>query len=248
MLAAFGGLGSAGCGGAGGPAAPPVDPSPGRPPLALLLTDPDLPATPLAALQRAGLSTLALVADGLTESTLQEAVQRACASPSIDCGNAVLVGQGRGAAWVDTLARRWSADLATTGTAVTEPRVRAVLTVDAGYTPPGRVMDGRWIRTSLADTSRWQVAMIQNRADPRASLCDADGCGVLPLAVAHGARSDPVLSACPTAAQADLASRDAWISAALRSMLGTGPALPVNGCLTALERERPLPPGPAPIR
>jgi hypothetical protein len=263
--------GLAGCGGGTQPPEPVVTPL-GRP-LLVLLGDTETPSALVArqALTDAGYVTLDVRDDGGGTGTetgpppLLPAITRRCvaAEPVVDCGALVLVGFGApGAAQVDPLARRWQ------GGADAPPgwRVRAVLTVGAGYTPPARVMDGVWQRSDLADIRRWQVGMIQSRDDPRAGVCDADGCGVLPLALAHGARSQPIASACPragTAGAADpLPDASTWLVAAVRTLLLVAEGrpwpnppnlenlttLPINACLADLTRERPPASGPAPTR
>ncbi len=235
-------------------------------------------ATPAAAahvraLTAAGHAWLIPADGGQDFDALGQAIAARCAAPDpgrVDCGALVLIGLGAsGAARVDPLARAWQAD----AQGPAGWRVRAVVTLDAGYTPPFRVMDGVWQRTGLADTGRWQVGMIQSRDDPRAGLCDASGCGVLPLSVAHGARSQPIVSACPRAGAAgehrptaDVPDWSAWLVAAVHTLLQvreglappagsplppnlpTLPTLPFNACLDALERERPGAPQPPPLR
>ncbi len=259
--------GLAGCGGGTPPAEPVITPL-GRP-LLVLLGDTATPSALAArqALTDAGYVTLDVRDDdaGTGPPPLLPAITRRCAAadPAVDCGALVLVGFGAtGAVQVDPLARRWQAD-------TDDPpgwRVRAVLTVGAGYTPPARVMDGVWQRSDLADIRRWQVGMIQSRDDPRAGVCDADGCGVLPLALAHGARSQPIASACPRAGAAGSADASsdtsAWLVAAVRTLLHVAEGrpwpnppnlenlttLPINACLADLTRERPPASGPAPTR
>ncbi|RZS56977.1 hypothetical protein [Sphaerotilus mobilis] len=269
-----------GCGGGGNAGSPAT----GDPPLVaaqrawlVLLGDARTPAAQAAtqALEDAGHATLWPAGGAPSRDELHAAIDARCgatAPPSdtfgpygpsdpsgraaIPCDALVLIGHGpSGAAQVDALARAWQpGSRGSPGW-----RVRAVLTVDAGYLPPGRVMDGVWQRSDLADTTRWQVGMIQSRDDPHASRCDADGCGVLPLAVAHGARSQPVLSACPHAGPAGehrpTTALPDWISwqvdavaALLRASRDAAAQPLVNACLDDLERERPRPPGPPPLR
>ncbi|WP_305747865.1 hypothetical protein [Leptothrix discophora] len=228
--------------------------------LVVVMTDPALDASPEPALATsllvAGHVTLTLVGAGRPEAEVADAVDQLCAMPDVPvaCETTALLGSGRAAGSIEALARRWAPG------AGARIQVRALLTVDAGYVPPGMGMDSAWVRTGLADLTQHGVAMIQSRDDPAAADCGERACGVLPLVVAHGARSQPILSACPAAGpagvhrpSAGLPDWNAWIVAALQQLLrpwqdrpdaAPGPAdLPVNGCLTDLERLRP--PGPS---
>ncbi len=227
----------------------------------MLLGDTTTPAARATqqALEAAGQVTWVPDGGDLLDEALERAIGQRCfapVEPAVDCDALVLVAHGpAGAARVDHLARAWQKGAG----GPIGWRVRAVLTVDAGYLPPSGVIDGAWQRTGLADTTRWQVGMIQSRDDPRAGRCDADGCGVLPLAVAHGARSQPILSACPHAGPAgehratlDVPDWNAWQVAAVPALLRASrdPRAPplVNACLADLDSQRPLPPRPPPVR
>lgn len=193
-----------------------------------------------------------------------EGLDKLCADVSIpaNCNAIVLDGESYGGSQnyrVIEYLRNHGYD----GSVDSAGKILGFVSEDVGYVPPGVFEDpvtGKFVRTGLADTNSYSVAMIQNLGDTRIPVdsCDWGYCGARELSNAHLSRGDNnVFSICPVGGEhmtREFADWNAWVISAIKTMfhvindvpvfLGyTQPTLPLgNTCVNETPQFEDIPP------
>lgn len=190
----------------------------------------------------------------INQKTL-EGLNKLCVDATIpaNCSAIVLNGSSYGGAqnyWVIEYVRSNGYD----GSIGSKGNVIGFVSQDAGYGAPGNLVNantGEYNRTSLADTSAYSIAMIENLGDTTFPVdeCTWGNCGIRALSNAHFVRGDTnVFSICPPGGEhgtRGYTDWNTWVISAIKTIIHivnavpaftgySAPALSVtNSCVTS---------------
>ena len=164
----------------------------------------------------------------------KEGLDKLCADATIpaNCSAIVLEGQSYGG-----IQNYWNIEYLRSngynGLAGSTGKALGFVSEDAGYSAPGNWGSGVFVRTGLADTASYSVAMIQNLGDMvfPVDLCTDGNCGARTLSLAHLARNDNnVFSFCPPGGShgdhSGFVNWNAWCVTAIKRIIHTISGIP----------------------